>query len=355
MSDSDDEDTRRAIALSLQDDSSPPTKLTPAAIIDLTSSDDDDDLDAPVHIKGPTPSDKPPQKPDRHTRVVDESENDPKLIPIKDEGLKKGLPSPMTESPQIVENSSESLPPSVGSAMLGLDRRRMEAERLARAQQKKQREEELLVSELNESRKRKASISAILPRSQDDRQVKAKFWEPTQPTKKDIGDPTVQSARTLGYEIKSDGLITQDPRSLAIGDPFSAPSKSSKPANLPLRETTSGIDALWSSKPTAQPTPSNVLSFNQQKALKASGIQYPDGVVKRTWVKGCPREDDVTIEEVFQKDDLELAVLSTFQVEPDWVSTKMLEKTKVVWVLQAKDENEVSSNTPCFAMVTSLR
>jgi len=35
--------------------------------------------------------------------------------------------------------------------------------------------------------------------------------------------------------------------------------------------------------------------------------------VKKTAAQGCPREDDITIEEVFQKDDLELAILSAFR------------------------------------------
>jgi hypothetical protein len=35
-------------------------------------------------------------------------------------------------------------------------------------------------------------------------------------------------------------------------------------------------------------------------------------------VYGCPRQgDDIKIEEVLQKNDLELAVLSAFQVDPD--------------------------------------
>ena len=43
---------------------------------------------------------------------------------------------------------------------------------------------------------------------------------------------------------------------------------------------------------------------------------------------------------MFQKDDLELAVLSAFQVEPEWVASKLNPSTKVVWVLQAKTEWE---------------
>jgi hypothetical protein len=321
MSDSDDEDIKRAIALSLQDGSSPPAKSPPAAVIDLTSSDDDDDLDAPVHIKGSMSSNKPPQKQDRRVSVVDLSEDEPKAIAIEYEGP-RNIHSPIMKSSRVSDSSSKPQPPPMGFSMLSLDRKQMEAERLVRAQQKKKREEELLVSESKESRKRKASISDIFPGSQDGQQVKGKFGEPTQTTRQDIGDPALQSAVSSGSEIKRGAPLIQDSHSLPLRESFS-------PTSQPSRTE-------------AKVTAPDVLSFKQQQALQASGVQYPDGVVKRTWVKGCPREDDIKIEEVFQKDDLELAVLSTFQIEPEWVSEKLLEKTKVIWILQAKDEKEVS-------------
>ncbi|PVH85495.1 phospholipase D/nuclease [Cadophora sp. DSE1049] len=85
----------------------------------------------------------------------------------------------------------------------------------------------------------------------------------------------------------------------------------------------------------------NVLSRNEEELLSKPGIQYPDGIVKKTWVKGVPRlGDDIKIEEVLQKDDLKLAVLSAFQVEPEWVESKLDPKTKVIWVLQAKTAAE---------------
>ncbi|RFU35872.1 hypothetical protein B7463_g521, partial [Scytalidium lignicola] len=73
-----------------------------------------------------------------------------------------------------------------------------------------------------------------------------------------------------------------------------------------------------------------------------SGIQFPHGVVKKTWAFGYPRQgDDIKIEEVLQKSDLELAVLSSFQLDADWVMSKIdILKTKLIWVLQAKDESE---------------
>jgi hypothetical protein len=91
------------------------------------------------------------------------------------------------------------------------------------------------------------------------------------------------------------------------------------------------------------PATLDVLSYRQQKSMLATGIQFPDGIVKKTWAYGYPRQDDIKIEEVFQKDDLELAVLSSFQWDDEWVLSKLnLRKTKVICVVQADREEQVS-------------
>ncbi|TQS38894.1 hypothetical protein Golomagni_00592 [Golovinomyces magnicellulatus] len=72
-----------------------------------------------------------------------------------------------------------------------------------------------------------------------------------------------------------------------------------------------------------------------------SGVQYPNGVVKKTSVRGFPRHgDDISIEEVLQKNDLTLAVLGAFQIDPEWIMGKLEPQTRVYWVLQAKTESE---------------
>jgi hypothetical protein len=74
-------------------------------------------------------------------------------------------------------------------------------------------------------------------------------------------------------------------------------------------------------------------------------VRFPDGVVKRTWAYGAPRSpDDIKIEEVLQKEDLEIAVFSAFQIDVDWITSKLNPGTKVIWVLQAKTDAEVSYN-----------
>ncbi|KAI9884129.1 MAG: hypothetical protein M1823_004101 [Watsoniomyces obsoletus] len=70
-----------------------------------------------------------------------------------------------------------------------------------------------------------------------------------------------------------------------------------------------------------------------------SGIQYPQGVVRKTWAFGYAREEDIKIEEVLQKKDLSIAVLSAFQWDVEWLLHKLdLNKTKIIFVMQAKDE-----------------
>lgn len=73
-------------------------------------------------------------------------------------------------------------------------------------------------------------------------------------------------------------------------------------------------------------------------------LLYPKGAVKKTWAFGFPRGDDVKIEEVLQRGDLQLAVLSSYQWDVEWLMRKIsLEKTKMIFVMEAKDDAVVSS------------
>ena len=75
-----------------------------------------------------------------------------------------------------------------------------------------------------------------------------------------------------------------------------------------------------------------------------SGVQYPNGTVKKTWAFSCPRQgDDIKIEEVFQKSDVELAVLSSFMWDTEWLFSKFdTKKTRLLMIMQAKDSLTVS-------------
>ncbi|RGP61502.1 tyrosyl-dna phosphodiesterase 1 [Fusarium longipes] len=86
-------------------------------------------------------------------------------------------------------------------------------------------------------------------------------------------------------------------------------------------------------------------------ALSPSLLPYPKGAIKRTWAKGYPRtSEDIKIEEVFQKDKLELALLSSYQWDDEWLVSKLdLRKTKLVLLAFADNEaqkSEMRSNAP---------
>lgn len=84
-----------------------------------------------------------------------------------------------------------------------------------------------------------------------------------------------------------------------------------------------------------------------QTTKKASRLRFPKGAVKRTRVKGCARgADDITIEEILDKDELELAVMSSFQWDEEWLLSKIdLAHTKLLLVAFANDEAEVGNRS----------
>ncbi len=57
---------------------------------------------------------------------------------------------------------------------------------------------------------------------------------------------------------------------------------------------------------------------------KLGSLVYPSGTVKKTWAFGYPRTgDDIKLEEVLQRQDLNLAVLSSFQWDVEWLLAKI--------------------------------
>ncbi|KAI1115026.1 tyrosyl-DNA phosphodiesterase-domain-containing protein [Nemania sp. NC0429] len=79
-------------------------------------------------------------------------------------------------------------------------------------------------------------------------------------------------------------------------------------------------------------------------------LPYPKGTVKKTWVSGYPRQDDIKIEEILQKEQLELAVLSSFQWDDEWLLSKIdVKKTRMVCIAFASGESqreEMRANVP---------
>jgi hypothetical protein len=71
---------------------------------------------------------------------------------------------------------------------------------------------------------------------------------------------------------------------------------------------------------------------------KAS-LQFPEGVIKRTWSTYHPRDNDIKIEEVLQKDILKTAVFSSYLWDSDWLFTKISPaQTKMIFIKGADSE-----------------
>jgi hypothetical protein len=72
-------------------------------------------------------------------------------------------------------------------------------------------------------------------------------------------------------------------------------------------------------------------------------LEFPKGVVKKTWAYGHPRQgDDIKFEEVLRRDRLELALLSSFQWDDAWLMSKVdTGKTKLILLAFAHNAVQV--------------
>ncbi|KXT14016.1 hypothetical protein AC579_10037 [Pseudocercospora musae] len=81
-------------------------------------------------------------------------------------------------------------------------------------------------------------------------------------------------------------------------------------------------------------------------ARPPASLQYPHGVVKKTWAFDHPRTGhDIKLEEVLEPTSLRTAVLSAFQWDVDWLLRKLNTplrggSTKCIFVMQAKHESD---------------
>jgi len=72
------------------------------------------------------------------------------------------------------------------------------------------------------------------------------------------------------------------------------------------------------------------------------GLQYPRGVVKKTWAFRCERDgSEIKIEEVLERRTLQKAVLSAFCWDSEWLLGKIdFPRTKLIFVMQGKTAEE---------------
>jgi hypothetical protein len=98
-------------------------------------------------------------------------------------------------------------------------------------------------------------------------------------------------------------------------------------------------EKLHSLNPSQVPSATDSRSKALPSVWPGQPLAYPSGAIMKTWAFQYDRSQDVKIEEVLQKSDLELAVLSSFQWDMDWLFTKFsIAKTKFILVMEAKDE-----------------
>jgi hypothetical protein len=92
----------------------------------------------------------------------------------------------------------------------------------------------------------------------------------------------------------------------------------------------------------------NVASLGGQSGKdSAHALEYPTGRIKKTWCFGHERRNDVKIEEVLQKTDLRIAVLSAFDWDLEWLFRKIdITSTKLVLIMQAKGASTVRDALP---------
>lgn len=114
--------------------------------------------------------------------------------------------------------------------------------------------------------------------------------------------------------------------------------------------TSSRVAAAGPSKPNQSIGPLNPLVV-ETRLRPGPSLPFPQGVVKKTWVRGQPRlGDDITIEEVLQKEKLEIAVLSSFQWAADWMLSKIdVARTRMLLIAFAADEDHVGDSPPLIA------
>ncbi|KAI9746599.1 MAG: hypothetical protein M1818_000312 [Claussenomyces sp. TS43310] len=380
MSDDDesdyDADLKRAIALSLLE-----AKSSPAEFVSLLSdSDDDGDLDrAPVrrseHVKkGYVPSKTSASSvPDRSSLPAKRD------VIVLDSDITDTQDSKVTAAAPAKPGPS----PAVSSlATLGIDRKAMEAERVARANKRKAAasppppsrgglDSSRAVSETESHR----AVKRLAVRPPDPANpspgLRRRLLIPAQHMQAEPLHPAQvipgwkSKAAQTGAKMRGDGAQEAVCPIPSLSRAFQTPSRVQGkrfliPAQLrgsaPLAPEDVIPDMRFRRLPEATGTPFEnkpllgVASYWQQQDLLTSGVKFPDGVVKKTWAYGYPRVDDIKIEEVLQKTDLELAVLSAFQWDEEWILSKVdMSRTKVICVVQAETEGqkaEMRANVP---------
>ena len=268
-----DEELRQAIALSLRCDPQEWRRKNVRQVIDLTE-------DGGSSGQGSSGGDP-------------KNNEDDDLIIVDSGHASKAKPASQQEAAAAAASAiGERTAPSTSFfSSLGLDRKKMEEERLARLHKRK-------VSQVDMG----DGIDARLP------------------------DRPAQRPKIAGEGSLSSGEKSRVPKASPLGAASSS---------VPMDTSSAAPEAA---APASSSRPPLVLPF-------------PHGVVKKTWAYQQPRQgDDIKIEEVLQKNDLKLAVVSSFQWDEHWMLSKIdITRTKLMLIAFAASEAQVSGAVSWFS------
>lgn len=100
----------------------------------------------------------------------------------------------------------------------------------------------------------------------------------------------------------------------------------------------------------------NQKETGNSSSTPTSHLQYPHGVVKKTWAFGFERANDIKLEEVLQPSHLDAAMISSFQWDWNWLLPKLdTQRTKFVFVIHAKDEETRKKSRTDFDGAPNVR
>lgn len=116
----------------------------------------------------------------------------------------------------------------------------------------------------------------------------------------------------------------------------------SAPAERESKVTKVDHDDTKGKSTAAPPKPPQPDIINLVQSDSESPLDFPNGVVRKTWASRCDRASDIKIEEVFQSSDIELAILSSFKWDMDWLFSKFKNPgTRFYLIMGAKGEDMV--------------
>lgn len=78
----------------------------------------------------------------------------------------------------------------------------------------------------------------------------------------------------------------------------------------------------------------------QSHSVQSAILRYSRGAIKRTFATKYSRTNDITVDEVLQADSVNIAVISSFMWDSEWLNKKLNPlKVKQIWIMNAKDQD----------------